>query len=186
MKIWKFRQSQTFNWYTILWLVALIVAGTLFYQFKIGMNYIGIVEKKLHSLGPQEPGKIQALLVQVGDRVKKDQVIAVLDMSDLKVSLDYLQKEFNQMNTQNKKRTKRNLTIFIGLVLGLDVLAGVIEPFTMPPNAEPGASGLGQLLWLLAPVVIMASCALLGATAGVILVCDRFSKAMAFGGWSAS
>jgi len=59
------------------------------------------------------------------------------------------------MNTQDKKRTKRNLTIFIGLVLGLAVLAGVIEPFTMPPTAEPGASGLGQLLWLLAPVVIM-------------------------------
>jgi len=27
--------------------------------------------------------------------------------------------EFNRMNTQDKKRTKRNLIIFIGLVLGL-------------------------------------------------------------------
>ena len=59
------------------------------------------------------------------------------------------------MNTQVKKRTKRNLFIFTILVLGIAVLARFIEPFTVPPGAEPGASGLGQLLWLLAPLAIM-------------------------------
>lgn len=59
------------------------------------------------------------------------------------------------MNTQDKKRTKRNLIIFTVLVLGLAILAGVIEPFTVPPGSEPGTSGLGQLLWLIAPLVIM-------------------------------
>jgi len=59
------------------------------------------------------------------------------------------------MNTQDKKHTKRNLIIFTVLVLGLAILAGVIEPFTVPPGSEPGTSGLGQLLWLIAPLVIM-------------------------------
>jgi len=108
MKIWKFRQSHTFNWYTVIWLVALIVVGALYYRYKIGINYIGVVEKKSHSLGPQEPGKIQAVFVQVGDRVKKDQVVAVLDMTDLTVSLDYLQEEFNQIQKLHKSQLDYN------------------------------------------------------------------------------
>ena len=53
------------------------------------------------------------------------------------------------MNHQEEKHTKRNLIIFIVFVLGLAALAGVIEPFTIPPDSEPGTSGLGQLLWLI-------------------------------------
>jgi len=59
------------------------------------------------------------------------------------------------MDTQNKIRTKRNLIIFTVLVLGSAALAAVIEPLTVPPGAEPGASGLGQLLWLVAPLAVM-------------------------------
>ena len=59
------------------------------------------------------------------------------------------------MHTQGKKRTKRNLIIFTVLVLGLAALAGVVEPLTVPPGAEPGTSGLGQLLWIFAPLGIM-------------------------------
>ncbi len=59
------------------------------------------------------------------------------------------------MNTQDKKRTKRNLLIFTVLVLGSAILAGVIEPFTIPPGAEPGTPGLGQLLWIIAPLGVM-------------------------------
>jgi membrane protease YdiL (CAAX protease family) len=59
------------------------------------------------------------------------------------------------MHTQNKKRTKRNLIIFTVLVLGLAALAGVVEPLTVPPGAEPGTPGLGQLLWLVAPLGVM-------------------------------
>lgn len=66
------------------------------------------------------------------------------------------------MNTQDKKRTKRNLIIFIGLVLGLAALAGVIEPFTVTPGAEPGTSGLGQLLWIIAPLGVMLVLRILG------------------------
>jgi membrane protease YdiL (CAAX protease family) len=59
------------------------------------------------------------------------------------------------MLTQDNKRTKRNLIIFTVLVLGLAVLAGVIEPLTVPPGAEPGTPGLGQLLWIIAPLGVM-------------------------------
>ncbi|MFC1936034.1 type II CAAX prenyl endopeptidase Rce1 family protein [Chloroflexota bacterium] len=59
------------------------------------------------------------------------------------------------MNTQDKKRTKRNLIIFIVLVLGLAALAAVVEPLTVPPGAEPGTSGLGQLVWIIAPLGVM-------------------------------
>jgi membrane protease YdiL (CAAX protease family) len=58
------------------------------------------------------------------------------------------------MDNHTKKRTKRNLMIFTVSVLGLAALAGVIEPLTVPPGAEPGTSGLGQLLWLVTPLVI--------------------------------
>jgi len=51
--------------------------------------------------------------------------------------------------------TKRNLFIFTVFVLGIAILASIIEPFTVPPSAKPGTSGLGQLLWLISPLVIM-------------------------------
>ena len=59
------------------------------------------------------------------------------------------------MHTQDKERTRRNLVIFTVLVLGSAVLAGVIEPLTVPPGAEPGTPGLGQLLWIIAPLGVM-------------------------------
>ena len=58
-------------------------------------------------------------------------------------------------NGQVGNRTKRNLVIFTVLVLGLAVLAGVIEPLIVPPGAEPGTPGLGQLLWIIAPLGVM-------------------------------
>lgn len=54
-----------------------------------------------------------------------------------------------------KKRTRRNLVVFTVSVLGLAALAGVVEPFTVPPGAEPGTSGLGQLLWIVTPLGVM-------------------------------
>ena len=59
------------------------------------------------------------------------------------------------MHTQDNKHTQRNLILFTVLVLGFAALAGAIEPLTVAPDAEPGTSGLGQLLWLVAPLVVM-------------------------------
>ena len=57
-------------------------------------------------------------------------------------------------SAQVEKRTKRNLAIFTITVLGLAVLARVIDPYTIPPDAEPGAQGVGQLLWLVSPLLV--------------------------------
>jgi len=46
-------------------------------------------------------------------------------------------------NRRKAITTKRNLFIFTGSVLGIAVLARIIEPFTVPPGSEPGTSGLG-------------------------------------------
>jgi len=59
------------------------------------------------------------------------------------------------MNMQDKKRTKRNLIIFTALVLGLVALIGVIESRITPSDAPSQAAGLGQLLWLIIPMVVM-------------------------------
>jgi membrane protease YdiL (CAAX protease family) len=67
-----------------------------------------------------------------------------------------------QMHTRNKKRTRRNLIIFSLSVLGSAVLARVVEPFTVPPGVEPGTPGLGQLLWLIAPLATMLLLRILG------------------------
>jgi membrane protease YdiL (CAAX protease family) len=63
-------------------------------------------------------------------------------------------KETIHMHAQSRKRTKRNLVIFAVSVLGSAVLARIIEPFTAPSGAEPGTPGLGQLLWLIAPLAV--------------------------------
>jgi len=51
--------------------------------------------------------------------------------------------------------TKRNLIVFTASVLGIAVLARIIEPYTVPSGSEPGTSGLGQLLWLITPMAVM-------------------------------
>jgi membrane protease YdiL (CAAX protease family) len=66
------------------------------------------------------------------------------------------------MTAQHRSRTTRNLIIFILLVLIFAVLAGVIEPLTGPPDAAPGSAGLGQLLWIVAPVLTMLLLRLFG------------------------
>jgi len=66
------------------------------------------------------------------------------------------------MPARERKRTVHNLVIFAVLALGTAVLAGLIEPLTVPPGAEPGASGLGQLLWIAAPLVLMLLLRMLG------------------------
>lgn len=66
------------------------------------------------------------------------------------------------MDNHTELQTKRNLIIFIVLVLGFAALAAVIEPLTVPPGAAPGTAGLGQLLWVAAPAAVMLLLRLFG------------------------
>jgi multidrug resistance efflux pump len=108
MKIKGFRQTQLLNKYTLLWAAAFVTVIFLYFQWFVDKNYIGIVEKKSHLLGLQEPGKINTLLVDVGDPVRKDQVLAVLDVSDLTAFLGNLQKEFTRTRSLSRAQESRS------------------------------------------------------------------------------
>ena len=91
------KKSRLFSWYTILWLLALGTVFYLYYNWRIDKNYIGIVERKAHLLGAQESGRIKSMFVTIGSQVQQDQVIAILDVSDLKTHLSNLRREFDQI-----------------------------------------------------------------------------------------
>lgn len=101
-----FRQTHNFNWYIILWLAALATVFYLTQNWFINKKFIGIVERRSHPLGVQEPGRINQLLVNIGDEVKKDQILAILDISDLKTTLDQLQQELTSF--QRLQRAQRD------------------------------------------------------------------------------
>ena len=66
------------------------------------------------------------------------------------------------MDIEIERRTRRNIVVFIVLVIGLAVLARIVEPLTIPPDAEPGSAGLGQGLWIIAPLAVMLLLRLFG------------------------
>ncbi len=102
----KFWQTHHFNWYTILWFGALIIIIYLYQNWHIDKKFIGIVERKSHSIGAQEPGRVQNLLISIGEQVKKDQILVTLDISDLKQNLNQLQRELS--NIQNTRSARQN------------------------------------------------------------------------------
>jgi multidrug efflux pump subunit AcrA (membrane-fusion protein) len=108
MKISRFKNKHRFNTYTLLWAGALVTVIFLYFQWFVDKNYIGIVERKSHFLGSQEPGKIETLLVDVGDPVRKDQVLAVLDISDLTATLGSLRTESTKIRRLGTAQENRS------------------------------------------------------------------------------
>jgi len=102
----KFRQTHNFNLYILLWIVALAIVFYLTRNWFINKKFIGIVESKSHLIGAQESGRVQNMLIAIGDQVKKEQVLAILDISDLKTTLDQLKKELS--NIQKLERAQRD------------------------------------------------------------------------------
>jgi len=92
-KILNFKQTHHFNWYIILWIAALAVVFYLFSNWHIDKQFIGIVERKSHQIGTQESGKVQTMMITVGEQVEKDQLLSMLDISDLNAQLSQLKKE---------------------------------------------------------------------------------------------
>jgi len=92
------KQTRFFNWFSLLWIAALLIVIYLYFNWYVDKQYIGIVERKTHLTGSQEPGRIQAVLVKIGDHVEKDQVLTVLDVVDLKSILSSLRNELSQIN----------------------------------------------------------------------------------------
>ncbi len=99
MKIIKFKQTLNFNYYTIVFIISLFIIFFLYRKWHIDKRFLGVVEKKSHFVGAQEPGKMYNELINIGDKVKKDQVLAILDMSDLKTTLNQLKSELNKIRS---------------------------------------------------------------------------------------
>ncbi|MBN2092273.1 efflux RND transporter periplasmic adaptor subunit [candidate division KSB1 bacterium] len=116
----KFWQTHHFNWYTILWLGALIIIIYLYQNWHIDKKFIGIVERRTHSIGVQEPGRIQNIMITVGEQVKKDQILAILDISDLKQILNQLQKELSNIQDTKSARQNRSSIFVQRMALELD------------------------------------------------------------------
>jgi multidrug efflux pump subunit AcrA (membrane-fusion protein) len=102
MKSETFRQKIRLNAYNFLWAAAFLVMVALAFRWFIGQNVIGIVERRVHYLGPQEPGRIATLTVEVGDRVRKDQVLAMLDLSDQTEGLSAVEMQRLRLQLENE------------------------------------------------------------------------------------
>ena len=85
------------NWYVIFSVAAFIIVAILYFRFNIDRKFIGIVETKSHLIGAQEPGTIRNILVEIGDQVKKGQVLATLDISDLEIQIKQLKDELSSI-----------------------------------------------------------------------------------------
>ncbi|PIS29785.1 MAG: hypothetical protein COT43_03055 [Candidatus Marinimicrobia bacterium CG08_land_8_20_14_0_20_45_22] len=100
------------NWYILLWAASIIVAVYLFHTWQVDKNLLGIVERRTHFVGAQESGRVQTLLVEPGDKVSKNQLLAVLYMSDLKSNLENLRTELSRLQkTENARRNAYNMQI---------------------------------------------------------------------------
>ena len=106
-RILNFKQTYNFNWYSIVWVLALLIILYLFSNWHIDKQFIGIVERKSHQIGAQESGKIQTILVKIGEQVKKDQVLVMFDISDLTTHLGQIKKEL--VSLQEMAGAQRNL-----------------------------------------------------------------------------
>ncbi len=116
----KFEQTHNLNWYTIVWAIALIIILCLYKNWHIDQKYIGIVEKKLHLIGAREPGKVHKMLPCIGEQIKKGQILAVLDISDLKTNLNQLKNELKSIQTLKGAQRDRSSILVQRMALQLE------------------------------------------------------------------
>jgi len=107
------------NWFVIFSAIALIVVAFLYFRFHIDKQFIGIVESKSHVIGSQEPGIIDNILVDVGDAVEKGQVLAILDISDLKSQINQLKHELSTIEEMKEANEDRYFLEYQRLAVNL-------------------------------------------------------------------
>lgn len=95
------------NWFIVFWGVALITVLCLHFFYHTPEKYIGIVETKSHLIGVQEPGNIQNVLVSIGEKVKKGQVLVTLYFSDLETEINQLRDELTGIQKLKKAHQDR-------------------------------------------------------------------------------
>lgn len=102
MKYYPSKFGRQFNWFLLFWAGALILALYLAFSWQIEKYFLGIVERGTHVITAEESGRIQTLLVQPGDQVTQNQLLAVLNFSDLKQSLENMRTELNRLQNMEK------------------------------------------------------------------------------------
>jgi len=95
------------NWFIAFWVIALISVIFLYFRYRVSNKFIGIVETKSHLIGVQEPGTIQDVLVPIGEKVKRGQVLVTLDFSDLQTAIGQLKDELSNIQKLDEARQNR-------------------------------------------------------------------------------
>ncbi|MBN1350111.1 HlyD family efflux transporter periplasmic adaptor subunit [candidate division KSB1 bacterium] len=143
MRLKKIRQTHNFNLYILLWFVALVVVLYLAQDWLINKKFIGIVESKSHQPGARESGRISSVLVAVGGQVKKEQVLAILDVSDLKATLDQLQNELANFQRLKRAQHRRSSILVQRMALQLEnEAANLIDRFSLLESKTTELAGL--------------------------------------------
>ncbi|MBN1998351.1 efflux RND transporter periplasmic adaptor subunit [candidate division KSB1 bacterium] len=107
MKLKKIRQTHNINLYVLLWIVALVITVYLLKDWSMHKQLIGVVESKSHQLSAGESGRLQNVLISIGDSVQKDQVLATLDLADLKTNLDRLKEQLTSLQKYESAQRDR-------------------------------------------------------------------------------
>ena len=115
-----FRQNHHFNWYTVLWVISLVIVVNLFLNWHIDKQFIGIVERRSHQTGARESGKVKTVLAKVGEQVKKNQVLALLETGDLTSHLDQLKNELAAIDQMADAQSDYNTLTTRRILLQLD------------------------------------------------------------------
>ena len=141
----KWPQTNKFNIFTVLWIIAFISIIYLYQNWHIDKKCIGIVESRCHVIGAQESGTIQSMLTDVGESVKKGQVLAMLNIADLRINLDRLEKELSDIQSMESYQRIRYSLIAQKMVLQLEnEMSALIERLSLIDSKNTEIEGLNN------------------------------------------
>ncbi len=69
--------------FVAVWLVVALAALVLHVFWKVNADFLGVVETRTHKMGAREAGRVRQVAVALGDAVAANQLLAVMDTSDL-------------------------------------------------------------------------------------------------------
>ena len=69
----------------------------MYRTYAVESDFIGVVETRTHKLSAQESGRIQTILVSLGEPVNANQLLVNIDTSDLDAEQDWLKHELKRL-----------------------------------------------------------------------------------------
>ncbi len=79
------------------WLLCALVTLAVYQTYAVDADFLGVVETRTHKLSAQESGRIQNILVALGDPVSANQLLVRIDTSDLDAEQDWLKHELKRL-----------------------------------------------------------------------------------------